>query len=216
MTRPEQLLSDFIDAWTAGRRPRVADYLDRAAPEDRDELAVQLDTYLTVAPPPAYDDATRTEIAADPAVARILAATSGAPELLPEVVARLRDARGHSREELARLVAREVGVEDPDGRVPGLLGQLEAGRLDPGRISRRLLGALAAALGTGREALEAAADAQRGLLRPAAPAASMMFRADGDTDDVASGLAAIGRAAMTPAPGPMDEIDRLFTGGRDA
>lgn len=216
MTRPEQLLSDFIDAWTAGRRPRVGDYLDRAAPEDRDELAVQLDTYLTVAPSPALDEATRAQIEALPAVARILAATSGAPELLPETVARLREAQGRSREELAALVARSAGVEDPDGRMPGLLGDLEAGRLDPGRISRRLLGALAEVLGAGRDALEAAADAQRGLLRPAAPAASMMFRADGDTDDVASGLAAIGRAAMTPAPQPMDEIDRLFTGGRDA
>ena len=64
MSTNDQVLSDFIDAWNAGRRPRVREYLARLpdGPE-RDELADQITTWLEVAPTPAYDDETR---AADP------------------------------------------------------------------------------------------------------------------------------------------------------
>lgn len=50
MSAFDHILSDFIDDWNAGRRPRVPEYLDRAAPSERDELAARLAEWLAVAP----------------------------------------------------------------------------------------------------------------------------------------------------------------------
>ena len=33
---PDRILSDFIDAWNAGRRPEVDDYVGRADEADRE------------------------------------------------------------------------------------------------------------------------------------------------------------------------------------
>src|SRR5690242_9677049 len=73
MSTTDQLLSEFIDAWNAGRRPRVREYLARLPDgPDRDELAEQLSTWLEVAPTPDYDNATRARIAAEPTVAQVV------------------------------------------------------------------------------------------------------------------------------------------------
>ena len=60
MSTHDQVLSDFIDEWNTGHRPRVREYLARLpdGPE-RDELADQITTWLEVAPTPAYDEETR-------------------------------------------------------------------------------------------------------------------------------------------------------------
>ena len=55
MTSTEKVLGEFIDAWKAGERPEVDDYLQRVPESDRDELAEQLLSWLSVAPTPAYD-----------------------------------------------------------------------------------------------------------------------------------------------------------------
>ena len=44
--QPEQVLSDFIDAWNAGGRPRVRDYLARVPEAERDALADEISTWL--------------------------------------------------------------------------------------------------------------------------------------------------------------------------
>jgi hypothetical protein len=50
-----------------------------------------------------------------------------------------------------------------------------------------------------------------------AAAGGALFRAGPDAgDQIAEDLDVIGAAAMTPAPPPMDELDRLFAGGPDA
>ena len=50
MASPDQLLSEFCDAWNAGERPRVDDYLEQAPAGDRDELAALIRTFLEQAP----------------------------------------------------------------------------------------------------------------------------------------------------------------------
>ena len=67
----DRLLSEFIDAWNAGRRPKVDDYVERAPEGERDELAVLIGTFLEVAPTPAYSPEQRAEIRRDPLVERI-------------------------------------------------------------------------------------------------------------------------------------------------
>ena len=92
MSTTEQLLSDFIDAWNAGRRPRVRDYLARLpdGPE-RDDLADQLTSWLEVAPTPAYSEPTRAEISRTPALARLRDATDQDAGLWPTLVPTLRE-----------------------------------------------------------------------------------------------------------------------------
>ncbi len=81
-------------------------------------------------------------------------------------------------------------------------------------MSRRLLDALGALLGVPGHALADSAGFTRGLR----PAAAPIFRAaaGAPADWLRDDIEVIGRAAMSPAPPPMDEIDRLFTGGPEA
>jgi transcriptional regulator with XRE-family HTH domain len=183
----DRVLSEFIDAWNAGRRPRVRDYLARLpdGPE-RDELADAITDWLSVAPTPAYSEGTRGAIRAE--VARTFE------------LSRLRERAGFSPRELAARVAKAFGLSDVE-RTEGYLARLEAGELDPSRVSRRLLDALAGLLG-GTPALR--------------PAGGALFRAEDADATVRFDIELLSRAALSPAPSPMDELDRLFTGGPDA
>jgi hypothetical protein len=84
---------------------------------------------------------------------------------------------------------------------------MERGELDASGVSRRLLEALGTALGA-----NLASATPR-----AATAGQALFRAEEDADaSFDEELEILSRAALTPAPEPMDELDRLFLGGPDA
>ena len=214
MTSPEQVLSDFIDAWNGGRRPRALEYLRRVpAGPQRDELAEQLTTWLEVAPAPAYDEAARAAIRAEPAV---LAALAPQGDPWPALLPRLRERAGLSVRDLARRLTERFALTAPDAepRAAAYLEQLERGDLEPPRVSARLLDALGALLHVSPEALRATGSPDLASLRPAL--GQIMLRADADADDwMLADIDALSRAALTPAPPRMDELDRLFTGGPD-
>ncbi|QEC47555.1 helix-turn-helix domain-containing protein [Baekduia soli] len=217
MSTTDQVLGAFIDAWNAGRRPRVRDHLARV-PEGpaRDELADRITTWLELAPTPDLDDAARAAVRAEPVVARVLGAAGDDAGLWPSTLPALRTRRGLSIADVAaRLVAR-LGLDRGDEpRTAEYLGRLEQGGLEPTRVSRRLLEALGDLLGASPGTLADAAGFGRGLR--AAPAGGTLLRAEGDaTAQVAADIAALSRAALSPAPAAMDEVDRLFTGGPDA
>ena len=178
------LLSEFIDAWNAGRRPRVHDYLARLPDGPaRDELADAITDWLSVAPTPAYSERTRGEIRAE------VFALSG-----------LRERAGFSVRELAQRVAGVFGLGDVD-RAEAL--SAPAGGRRAGRGAR----------------LAPAARRSGGLLGATPsfrPAAGALFRADAADEAVRSDIELLSRAALAPAPAPMDELDRLFRGGPDA
>jgi transcriptional regulator with XRE-family HTH domain len=201
MSTNDQLLSDFIDAWNAGHRPRVRDYLARLpdGPE-RDDLAGQITSWLEIAPTPAHDEETRSQIRSEPIVARVLESDAA---LVPALRARA----GLSVGELAARLVERLSLDRADtSRAAGYLARLERGALDPSRISRRLLDALGALLGVPGDA----------LARPR-PAAGAIFRAESDAADrVRDDIELLSRAALSPAPPPMDELDRLFMGGPEA
>ena len=88
----DRILSEFIDAWNAGSRPDVDDYLARAPAEEQGELADQLLSFLTFAPTPSYDDDALAAIRAEPIVAAALAAPAQRGGLLPSLLTSLRDA----------------------------------------------------------------------------------------------------------------------------
>jgi transcriptional regulator with XRE-family HTH domain len=209
MTSIEQLVGQFIDDWNAGRRPDVLAFLERAAPGDQDELAAQLETWLEIAPTPAYDEATRQAIASEPALRSALDAAAAVRAPLAERLPPLRKRAGLAVRDVAARLTHLFDLGDEE-RTAAYLEQLERDELDERRLSRRLLDALAAILG---------ADADQLAPGPAALAGGQaFFRAEEDADIwIAEDIDVLSRAALSPAPAaPMDDVDRLFLGGPDA
>jgi transcriptional regulator with XRE-family HTH domain len=214
MSTTEQVLSDFIDAWNAGRRPRVRDYLARVPDgAQRDDLADQISSWLEVAPTPDYDAATRAEIRAEPVVRQIFEAVGQDAGLWPQLVPRLRERRGWSVAQLAeRLVARFGLPRADEARTATYVARLEHGDLEPSRLSRRLVDALADLLGASPGTF-ADAGGLTTMLRAPAAGASLMRAEERPAAQFLEDIELLSRAAMRPAPAPMDEVDRLFLGG---
>jgi hypothetical protein len=216
MTDPDQVLGEFIDAWNTGERPRARQYLARVPDgPGRDELADRIALWLETAPTPAYDAQAREAIRAEPVVDRVLAAGDRDAGLWPSVLPSLRARAGLSvRDVAARLVERFGLGAAAEPRTADYLGRMERGDLEPSRVSRRLLDALGDVLGTAGRTL-ADAGQPGGGPRPAG-AGGMLFRAGQDADrGIAAEIDALSRAAMAPAPAPLDDVDRLFLGGPD-
>lgn len=212
MTSIEQVLSEFIEAWNSGQRPDLLVYIDRVPEADRDALAEEIGMWLQVAPTPDYDDATRAEIAADPRLQAALAAGAASAQPWATRVRTLREKAGLAVEQVAERIAALAGQPGRGEHAAIYLTQLERSELDERRVSKRLISALAAALGTDRESVLPSP----GWGTPVA--AAQYYRAEGNVDDaIAADFDALSRAAAAPAPArEMDEIDRLFLGGPDA
>lgn len=209
-TDREQVLSEFVDAWTAGRRPDVDDYLARVDEADREELAADLTAFLRFAPTPDYSDNALKAIRADPIVAEALSAAGGRAGLLPALFLRLRARLGLSNAEVAGELVQSLSL--PADRAPktaSYLDRLERGELEPSRISGRVFEALARVLRVPRSELEGAGDVGGW----AAPAAA--FRATEEAaDEAAPHLDLLARGLSTPGAAARDEVDDLFLGGR--
>jgi hypothetical protein len=207
---PDRILSDFIDAWNAGRRPDLDAYLTRAGDDDREQLAADIVAFVAFAPTPDYDDDAVAAIRAEPAVASAAEAAHAPGGLWPALLPRLRDRASLSVGQLAAGLVGALGLPaDREPKTRGYLERLEAGELEPRGLSGRLLDGLARLLAVPRAELEGAG-AFGGP--PAAPA---LFRAEGpaaaalrdDLDVIADALAA-------PSAEEWDEVDELFRGGR--
>lgn len=111
--------------------------------------------------------------------------------------------------DVAHRLAAIFDLQD-ERRAAAYLEQIERDELDSGRLSRRLLDALAVILGADRDQLTPG---------PAALAGGQaFFRADEHANQsIAADIDALSRAALAPAPASraMDELDRLFLGGPD-
>jgi transcriptional regulator with XRE-family HTH domain len=201
----ERVLGEFADAWTAGRRPDVDEYLTRVPEAERDELADQIGTWLELAPTPQYDAPARATIAREPVLRAALAAAEAGRAPIAARLPALRERAGLAVGDVARRLVALFGVEDEE-RAARHLANLERGALAPDRLSNRLLDALQAILG-----------AELTPSPPAAPPAYAFFRSDDRAPEwVAEEIDALSRAAFSAAPEPMDELDRLFLGGPDA
>jgi transcriptional regulator with XRE-family HTH domain len=212
-TDRDRILSEFIDAWNAGRRPDVDDYVARVDESERDELADALMAFLRFAPTPLYSDEALQEIRADPIVAEALAAAGGRAGLLPSLFVRLRVRLGLSNADVAGELVESLSL--PADRAPktaSYLDRLERGELEPSRISGRVFDALARVFGVPRSELEGAGDVG-GWAAPRAPAAA--FRASDEAADAAAPhLDLLAKGLTTPGDAARDEVDDLFLGGR--
>lgn len=209
MTAIDRVLAEFRDAWDAGRRPDLLDYVARVPPAEQDELADAIMTWLETAPMPDYDDATRAEIAADPILVAALAAGEDAAQPWPSRLRLFRERAGLAIDDLAAKLTETLGLSGQEQRTAEYLSRAEHDELDERRVSKRLVGGLARALGV-----------DPGSLMPSWPStrlAPQHFRMEPgqlDEDRLRQQFDALARAAAAPAPDqPLDEVDRLFLGG---
>ncbi|MDQ4049242.1 MAG: hypothetical protein M3131_07665 [Actinomycetota bacterium] len=211
----DQILSEFIDAWNAGERPDVDDYLARTPADEQGELADQLVTFLSVAPTPAYSDEALAAIRAEPIVAEVLAAPAERGGLLPRLLTTLRERFDVTTPQLAGELVRELGLPgDRASKTASYLERLEHGELEPARVSRRIFDALGRVFGVSRAELEGAGDLSGWAPRPAM-AAGPVFRAEDDAAEaITPHLELLADALATPGSAERDEVDDLFLGGR--
>ena len=128
------LFEEFAARRARGERPDPVDYLARAGARAAD-LATLIDRYLQEAPAP--------EAPAPEDVAVVGALLEGEPALLG-----LRRGRGVRVDAVAARIVEALGLDEGRAtRVKRLYQRLEAGLLDPRRVDRRVLSAVAAALG---------------------------------------------------------------------
>jgi transcriptional regulator with XRE-family HTH domain len=209
MVSIDRVLSEFIDDWNAGRRPQVDDYLDRVPETERAELATQLMTRLEVAPSPAFDAPTREQIRSEPVARATIDAMASEAGIWPELLPSLRQRSSLSVRELAKKLVAAVGLDArSEAKTERYLGELEAGSLNPARVSTTIIEKLAAILRVDSSLLDQAGGP---AFRPAP-----MFRAT-----IEPGAESLRHmevlADMLTAKAPeedWDEVDQLFQGGR--
>lgn len=212
----DRILSEFIDAWNAGSRPDVDDYLARAPADEQSELADRLLSFLTVAPTPSYDDEALAAIRAEPIVMAALAASGGQRAgLLPSLLTSLRDRFSMTTSQLASELVNALELPaDRQPKTASYVERLEQGELEPARISRRVFDALSRIFGVPSDELEGAGLFSGWASRPAM-AASPVFRADEDAAQAVSHhLDVLADALQAPGGEARDEVDDLFLGGR--
>jgi hypothetical protein len=208
----ERILSEFIDAWNAGRRPELEDYLAQAEEDEREELISDIASFLAFAPTPAYSEDALQAIRAE-AEGLTVQRTGVLPALLASLRARL----GLSTGEVAGELIVALGLpRDGELKTARYVEQLENGDLDPTRVSRRVFDALGSLFRVSRDDLEGAADLTGWIPRPAAaPAAAPVFRADEEVvAEAAPHIDLLADALATPGRRGHDEVDELFLGGR--
>jgi len=217
MSDADKVLSEFITAWNAGRRPRVRQFLARVpAGRDRDGLAEEISTFLQVAPTPSYSEQQRAEIRESPAVRAAYAAVDDDAGAWPAVLPGLRNRAGLSVSALAGRLLRSVGLgEGERQRTVDYLERLERGELEAERLSRRLIRGLGDALGVAPATLAQLGGA---VARPVSGGIAFRVGEEDPAGWVEAEIDRMSRAALTPArpSNEMDELERLFCGGPDA
>jgi hypothetical protein len=207
---PDRTLSEFIDAWNAGRRPDVDAFLAEVDEADRERLASEIVAFLAFAPTPEYDDDALAAIHAEPVVASAAAARHAPGGLWPALLPRLRERAALSTGQLAAGLVAALGLpSDREPKTRGYLERLEAGDLEARGVSGRVLDGLSRLLGVPRADLDGAG----AFGRPPAPAAAL-FRAEGPgADALRDDLDVIADALAAPPTAGWDEVDELFRGG---
>jgi hypothetical protein len=208
MATPEELLSNFIDAWNAGERPRVPEYLAKAPAADREELAALIRTFLEQAPTPDYSPEKLAAIASEPAVKELSGLIESQSGFWPSLLPRLRRRSKLTRDQVVAQLAGLLGLEGREPRIHPYYHQMETGTIDPRGVSRRVLEGLAKVFKVDVKQIEEAGDFT--LMPPSgAPAYLRSYKAR-----EVMGAEAVDFNAPASPGAPMDEVDQLFLGGR--
>jgi hypothetical protein len=208
MSQIDRLLNEFVEAWNAGERPEVDDFVDRAPEAERNELAGLIGAFLEIAPTPPYSPEQLDALRADPVVQVIARVAEGEPSPLP----RLRERAKLKRDQVVEALARILGFPDKQKKIARYYHQLEIGAITSGQVSQRVVDALADILRVTPGDVERAGAFFH--LSPE-PAAEMFLRRDEYGNEFLTDENLEVAATRSVVPGEdWDEIDRLFLGGR--
>ena len=202
-----RLLSAFMDAWNAGERPDVDDYLRRATEADREDLAAEIGMFLSIAQTPEFSPEALSTLFADPQVKQLESLPSELG-LWPATLPRLRREARLRRDELVKRLAEALGLKQREAKVARYYHQMETGTLEPQGVSDRVINALASILGVDADEL-ADAGRLRGFAR--ATPRTTFGRTYGAADATPAMPASVARAAEEEE---WDEVDELFRGRR--
>lgn len=212
MTSLDEILSDFIDAWSAGERPGLDEYLGRVPEAEREEFAGLVRAFMVDAPVPAYSAETLREIRAEPAVQRTIELVEARSGLWSELLPRLRTRVRMTREQVVSKLADALGQKPREASVHSYYHRMESGTIEPSGVSRTVLDALAGIFGVSTGDLEAAGKFGSA---PEPDAGAVMFARPleaGVVYDV--GAERLEHRSPDKPPAEWDEVDRLFLGGR--
>jgi hypothetical protein len=208
MTTVDRLLAEYIAEHRAGGEADPGEYLSRASPSERGELAVLIDAYLTRAPRQVFDEAGFRGSSAERTVDELERAITGQAGLWPALLPRLRDRAGLKRSELVERLAVALGVSDRQDKVAGYYHEMERGLIPAQGVSNRVLAVLGELVGETAHALREAGRALtppgEGLTVAAAPFARRAYAEPAE-----------GRppGAQSREEAEWDEVDELFRGG---
>lgn len=207
----DRLIDELAADYEAGRDVDPAALLGRADPDQRQELAARIDSYLMTAPPRKWDPEAYEGSLAQQAVDRVYAAKVAESGSWPELLPALRQKARLKRAILVSRLAAALGFSAPPqvAKVESYYHRMEQGRLRPAGVSARVIDALAGILGTEPGRIRAAGSGA-GDLEGAGPAfARTAFPNAELAEDAAE---ARGRLSAADRPGH-DEIDALFLDG---
>jgi hypothetical protein len=208
MIAVDRLLADYIAEHRAGGDADPREFLARASPRDRAELAALIDGYLARAPREQFNEDAFRGSSAERTVDELLRAIVGQSGLWPAVLPKLRDRAGLKRSELVERLAGLLGVSNRTEKVARYYHEMEQGLLPEQGVSQRVLEALSQIVGGSADTLR---EAGRALHPPhvgPAPGQPAFAR-----------RAYVGPAAAPAAAAPpggdeeLDEVDALFLGG---
>ncbi len=217
---------DFAAAFEAGESPNPADWLQRVAEDERQDLERLIDTYLMTAPRRAWDAKAYETSLARVAVEQVLESRNGVSGTWPELLPRLRKRARLKRSELVAGLSRALGLGEAPAtieKVGVFYNGMEHGTLEARGVSQRVLDALAGLVGTTSEALRAAGGSgpppnagAATYARMAAPAPT--YRAESadraeDAEDAEDLRLSVPEPMDVEEAGERDLIDELFTGG---
>jgi hypothetical protein len=208
----ERVFWQALDDLKEGSEKPIESYLQLVPRAQRDELGRMLaDVLLARGPAPAPSAPESEGYKRAVAVVDEILGERGAAGILPGTLKAMRNARGIEPDAVVEQLAADFDVQGEDGRraLARNYHRLETGKLLGSKLSRRLLGSLAAVFDV--DAAEVAAAAKPAVKGPSLRSAPALGRSS---------------SARTPSPsrpaaaGPLDPelelVERLFNGGPDA
>lgn len=206
----ERVLWQAVNDLRQGSEKPIEEYLRLVPRRHRQELGQMLaDLLLTRGPAPAAGGGESEGYRRAVAVVDEVLGSRGTAGILPGALRAIRNARGIEPDAVVERLASDFGVEGEEGRraLARNYHRLETGKLLGSKLSRRLLGSLAAIFDVDpAEVLAAARPAEEGPSLAAVPA---MGRGGGEPSS--------SRSSGSELPDPEVElVERLFHGGPDA
>jgi len=208
MSSVETLLAEYVAEHRAGGRADPIEFVQRAAPAERRELAALIDGYLSSAPRTPLTQQPSQEPRAEATIEALSRSIGGTAGLWPALLPQLRNRAGLKRRELVERLAAALGVSSKESKVARYYHEMELGLLPASGVSSRVLEALAKLVGTSPAELRDA-----GVALGEGRGASGHVEAFARTALLEEPVPPAPEAATPDADQQWDEVDDLFRGG---